>query len=214
MLSAGQKRGLVVGVGVVVTCGLTVEVWHAFSHDPIIEAILAIFSLSYEANLPTWVASCLLLGCALELFGIARDVPRSSAHWWALFGIFAFFSFDEVAQLHERLGGHLDTGGILYFDWVIPASALLLLFAALFWRFFWTLPAAARRHFAIAGGVFVTGALITELPLGYVTERYGSSGMAYGLVDFVEESLELYGAVLFLFALDTHRSTLEKQGAP
>ncbi|HET6611937.1 MAG TPA: hypothetical protein VFG83_08120 [Kofleriaceae bacterium] len=212
MLSAGEKWGLVVGVGVIAACGLTVEMWHAVSHDPCIEALLPTFSLSYEGNVPTWAASALLGGSSLELVAVARCAPALRGHWRALAGLFALFSVDEVAQFHEQLGGHLDTGGILYFDWVIPGAILVVAFAAAFWRFFWALAPATRRRFAVAAAIFVAGALLTELPLGYVTERHGDQTLAYALIDFVEETLELAGTTWFLFAVSDHLRDLRAAG--
>ena len=70
--------------------------------------LVAFLSLSWEANLPTWAASSLLLICAALLWAIARKAKQTEdkayRHWYALSAIFAYISLDETAQLHENLG--------------------------------------------------------------------------------------------------------------
>ena len=46
-----------------------------------------------------------------------------------------------------------------------------------------------------------------ELPLGYWTERAGANNLTYALIDFVEESLELCGASLFVLAVRDYLSS-------
>lgn len=200
-------RGLAAAGAVVVLLGLGVEVWHAHSHDAVIEALAPFLSLSYESNLPTWYAASLLLSCAILLGVIAGDAgAHLRRHWWALAILFAYISLDESAELHERLGGLIGTGGVLYFDWVIPAAVIVMAIGLAYVPFLRRLPAAARRHFVIAGAIYVGGALIMELPLGWWTERAGPDNLTYALIDWVEETLELTGITWFLTALISYRA--------
>ncbi len=199
------RRRLLAGVAVISALGLAVELWHARSHDPVIEALLPRLSLSYEHNVPTWLASSLLLACALAAGAIARGAATWRRHWWGVTAVFAYASLDEATELHEHLGGHLETGGVLYFDWVIPAVAILGVLAAVFLPFVRVLPAATRRRLVVAGAIFVGGAVAMELPLGWWVERAGPDSLGYGLIDWVEETLELLGASLALVALVAHR---------
>ncbi len=206
--------GLGAATGLIALLGLGVELLHARSHAPAVEVLVGFLSLSYEGNLPTWYASSLLLLCAVQLGLIARALPagdRLRWHWWLLVVLFAYMSLDETVELHEHLGGHLDTGGVLYFDWVIPAAAVVVLLGLLFLPFLRRLPATSRRRFVLAGALYVGGALLMELPLGWWTERAGPETLGYALIDWVEESLELAGVSLFLLALVAHRA--EEQGA-
>ena len=203
------RRPLLIAVAVVAALGLGAEVWDAASDDAVIDALAPTLSLSYEANLPTWCASSLLLACAVAAAAIAAAVPRGAPwrrHWWAVAGVLAWASFDEAAELHEHLGGHLDTGGVLYFDWVIVAAAIVVALAIGFLPFVRALPATTRRRLIVAGAVYLGGALLMELPLGWWTERAGSDGLGYALIDWVEETMELAGASLVLVALVDHRA--------
>jgi hypothetical protein len=205
-------RALWWSTSIVAALGLAAEL--AYARAPEASAFFTYkFSLSYEANVPTWYISALLLLCALAIAanGAAarRRGDRYVKHWFWLAGVFALMSLDETAQFHENLYVLVDGGGIFYFSWVIPGAAIALAVALAFLRFWLALPAPTRRRFAIAAAIYLMGALVMELPLGYWTERAGSDNLVYGLIDFVEESLELAGASVFLVALVRHHAEQE-----
>jgi hypothetical protein len=161
----------------------------------------AYLSLSYEGNFPTWYASVLLLGFGLLCAGAARRAPADRAHWLGLAILFAFLSLDEATELHEHLAGLVGTGGVLTFDWVVPASVVLLLLGALYLPFLRRLPQRLRTRLLVAAATFVFGALVMELPLGWWVARHGDDGLGYALIDWVEETLELVGSSLAVVAL-------------
>lgn len=203
-MTASLRRALVGAGALVCLLGLAVELVHAGSHAPVVEELVALLSLSYEQNLPTWYSSMLLAAAALGCARIGACARAGRAHWWALAGIFTAMSFDEIAELHERLGGLVGTGGVLYFDWVIPAAGALAVFAAIFVRFWWQLPPPLRGRLAWAGVLYVGGAVLMELPLGYWTEAHGADTFGYAVIDWVEESLEIAGATALVLALWQH----------
>lgn len=198
-------RPLVVAGAAVAGAGLIVELVHTRSHAAAVEKLVELLSLSYEANLPTWYASSVLLACGLLLGAIAADVAARGGprrfHWIGLAAGFFFMSLDEAIEIHEHLGGLVGTGGPLYFDWVIPAGILVAVLAMLYLPFLRELPARRRRQFVIAGAVYLGGAIGAELPLGWWTDRAGTDNPTYAMIDWVEETLELAGASLFLLAL-------------
>lgn len=158
-------------------------------------------SLSYEGNLPTWYASALPLLLAASLAELARREPGERGHWRLLALGFVYISIDESVGLHELLGGLFETRGLLYFGWVIPAAAIVLLVGLAFLGFLRRLDRATARRFVLAGGLYVTGAVLFELPLGWWTEQYGADGPGYALLDWCEETLEFTGLTLFARAL-------------
>jgi hypothetical protein len=206
------SRALWFATPLVAALGLAAELAYALAPE-VAAPFTYKLSLSYEANVPTWYISALLLLCSLALVecGAAarRRGERYARHWLYLAGVFALMSLDETAQFHEHLYLLVDGSGIFYFSWVIPGAAIAALVALAFLRFWLALPEPTRRRFAIAGAIYLTGALVMELPLGYWTERAGSDNLVYGLIDFVEETLELTGASLFLVALARHRAAWE-----
>lgn len=204
------RTALAGGTGAVIALGLIGEIVHALAPGERVDEVAALLSLSFEQNLPTWYASMLLFSCCLLLAAIARQAGRAGdpyrRYWWALCAGFAAMSIDEVAELHERLGGWFGGSGLLYFDWVVPAGIAVMVIGLAFIPFLRRLPAESRRAFVVAGAVYLAGGLAMELPLGAWTERAGGDNLVYGLLDFVEEALELTGASLFALALWRHRA--------
>ena len=186
-------RVLLTTTSVVVLLGLGAEIASASGVD---SRLVGFFSLSVEGNLPTWYASSLLLACAALLGAMAHSATADRRHWGTLALIFVYLSLDEAAELHENLGGLFGTGGVLYFDWVIPAAVVCLLLAAVFLPFVWRLRRDVRNRIIAAGALYVAGALLLELPLGWWTERAGDDNAVYAFIDLIEESLELAGATL------------------
>ena len=201
-------RKLLLAVAIVAGIGLLVEAWHARSHDALIEALLPKLSLSYESNLPTWFSSSLLLACAVAAGAIAASRPAWHRHWWAIAALAGWMSLDEAAELHEHLGGHIAASGVLYFDWVIPATAIVAVLVLLFVPFIRALHPPTRMRLVVAGALYIGGALVMELPLGWWTEQYGTDGFGYATIDWVEEALEMVGATLAFVALLAHRDEM------
>jgi hypothetical protein len=202
------RRRLLFAVAVVSALGLAIEVAHTRSHSDTMELLVAKLSLSYEANLPTWLSSSLLLACAVAAGAIAAARPAWHRHWWAIGALAAWMSIDEAVELHEHLGGFFDIGGVLYFDWVIPASGIVVALVIAFWPFVRALPAATRTRLVIAAAIYIGGALVMELPLGWWTEQRGNDGFGYALIDWIEETLEMIGVTLALVALVAHRQEM------
>jgi hypothetical protein len=199
------RRRLLVAVAVVAGLGLTIEAMHARSHIELVERLLEKLSLSYEGNLPTWYSSSLLLACAVAAGAIAAARMPQHRQWWAISALAGWMSLDEAAELHEHLGGLVGTNGILYFDWVIPAAVIVVALVIAFVPFVRALHPATRTRLIIAGAVYVGGALVMELPLGWWTEQHGTDGFGYALIDWFEETMEMVGATLALAALLAHR---------
>ena len=162
---------------------------------------VGLLSLSYEGNLPSWYASALPLLCAGLLAWIAAGERHDRRHWWVLALGFCAISIDEAVGFHERLSGLFDTSGVLHFDWVIPAGALVIALGAYFLGFLRRLDRGTARRFVVAGGLYVTGAVLFELPLGWWTERHGDDSLGYALIDWCEETLEFVGLTMFAAAL-------------
>ena len=212
-LDARMRARLLGVVAVIAALGLAVELWawRAGEDDALVEPAWTLLSLSGEGNLPPWLASSLLLCCALAAGVIAAGLPAGAAwrrHWLGVAAGLALVSMDEVVGLHEQLGGTFGTGGVLYFDWVLIAGPVVAVLALVYLPFVRALPAPARGRLVVAAVVFVSGALVMELPLGWWTEHAGSHTLGYALIDWLEETLELGGTSLALVALVAHHRRL------
>ena len=187
-----------------VVAGFCVEAWKYILHQPR-NSLVYFFGLSYEQNFPTWYVASLLLLCSVLLGLIACAKQRRKAahvgHWWTLAAAFLYISLDETTEIHEQASDWFDLGGFLYFGWVIPASIVVAVLGLSYLKFLAHLPRKTRNQFILAGAIYVGGALGTEFLLGYWTNLHGRRNLGYGLIDWVQESMELFGVSLFLFSL-------------
>lgn len=175
-------------------------------------AVMKLFDVNGEANVPTWFTSSLLLAGALATVLLAVLVRRSGGRdgrrWFALAGLLALLSLDEAAALHERLGGPgatllAGTGGDrLHFAWVVPGAVLAVVVGAFFLGFLARLPRRVRAHLLGAGVTFLTGSIVLETASGAVLDAQGDRA-GYLLVTAAEEGLEMAAAVWFLYGVTT-----------
>lgn len=163
-------------------------------------------SLSYEQNVPTWYSAGQIFVCAAVMAWIALVErgrgARYVGHWWGMSAVFGYISLDETVSIHENAGNLVSMGGgLLYFDWIIPAAIVVACLGLIYLKFLWYLPARTRIQFIVAGSVFVGGAMGVEMFLGYWTDHFGNDTLGYGLIDLIEETMEILGMSLFLCAL-------------
>ncbi|MEP7119826.1 MAG: hypothetical protein ABJE95_02905 [Byssovorax sp.] len=227
IVAKGRLRPVMLAVmAVIVAAGVVVEVLRPIYDLKTRSGVVPLFSLSYEQNIPTFYSAILLLACSLLLALVATGArahgERSVRHWWVLSAGFLYIAFDEMLEFHEQLSKLISLGGVLHFSWIVPAGALVLLLGIAYVPFLRALPRPIALRFVIAGAVYVGGAVGMELPLGWWTVRHGEDNLGYGLIDALEESLEMLGLNLFLFALLDHlaakgwtvRFIREKKPAP
>lgn len=193
---------------VIATAGVAVEVLGAVEHLSTQSGIVPLFSLSYEFNVPTYYSALILLLASI-LLGFSAITAKKTGdgfvpHWWILSLGFFYIAIDEVFSIHEMAGGLLNLSGVLYFSWVVPATLVVLVVGISYVRFLRHLPARTRWRFMIAGALYVGGAVVMELPLGYWTEKHGEHNLGYGLIDAIEESLEMLAINLFNLWLIDH----------
>ena len=130
-----------------------------------------------------------------------------TVQWNLLVVIFLFLSIDEAAGIHELLGKPMmrrfKPTGIFSDEWVVLYIPLLLIFVVAFFRFFFNLPKRYKWLFAAAGGFYVGGALGFELIGAGYTDKLGWD-FTYKLLAIVEESMEMIGIIVLIFALMTY----------
>jgi hypothetical protein len=176
-----------------------------------IYGLVWLFNLDREGNIPIAFSTLLLLFAALLLAVIAvlkrQQIGSRVLHWAILSFGFLFMAADEAFYFHERLitpvkkllGDH--NLGVFYFAWVIPGIALVFVLALLFLRFLLRLPAKTRLTFLMAATVYIGGAIGCELIGGRFAELHGQANLTYAMITTVEESLEMAGVIIFIWAL-------------
>ncbi len=193
---------------IVVGAGVAAEVLGAYAHLSTQSGVVPLFSLSYESNVPTFYSAA-ILSLASMLLGFSAIAAKKAgdgfvSHWWVLSLGFFYIAVDEVFSIHEMAGSFVQLSGVLYFSWVVPAAFVVLIVGFSYLRFLRHLPARTRWRFLIAGALYVGGAVAMELPLGYWTEKHGAHNLGYGLIDSVEESLEMLAINVFNLWLIDH----------
>ena len=179
--------------------------------NPYVRSAASMFDVDLEGNFPAAFSALLLLFAALLLAIITlfeRKRASSDVRYWTTLSIgFFLMAFDESFQFHEKLIRvtqnflDLDHYGILYFSWVVPGIALVLVLGLFFARFLAKLPVQTRVSFLIAATLYLGGAIGLELVGGRLMELHGPDNFSYKVAATIEEGLEMVGAVVFIWAL-------------
>ena len=175
--------------------------------------------LRSENNISTWYASTALLlaACLLAMIGFSkkRIGDRYTRHWIGLAVIFLFLSLDEAASLHEMtaapLRNALHTTGYLYYAWVIPGSIAAMTIGLMYLGFLRGLPSQTRTLCLIAGTLYVGGAVGMEMLEGKQATFFGDQTVMYAIMVGVEESFEMLGVVVLVYALTSYMSVLHNE---
>ncbi|TBR60298.1 hypothetical protein BLD44_021705 [Mastigocladus laminosus UU774] len=211
-LSVSPKKVALV-LTIVVICLSLVSIAGQFSRYIIgrgsLFGLVRLFNVAEDSNIPTWYSSITLLFCSLLLASIATSQKLAHAryilHWKVLSAIFLYLSIDEVAMIHENadaiLGSSINRTGFLYYGWVAVGIPLTIIFVLSYLKFLAHLPRKIRLLFFVAGTIFVSGAIGTEMFAGRYDELYSSANMNYAMITAVEEFCEMFGIVVFIYAL-------------
>lgn len=202
-------RGLSVGVATLAGVGLIANrLIYAVAPDlehPLARAAYR-FDLGLEPSLPNWFSSLLLLAAAVLLWVNGRTELGAGRRGWRLLAVvFAALAVDEAIMIHEMandtLHEALGTTGPLFFAWILPglafAAAVALASVGLLRR----VDPRTRALFLLAGVMFLGGSVGMEMIAGVLVEAHGAESIHHAFEQVVEESLEMSGTVVFLYAL-------------
>lgn len=161
-----------------------------------------IFDVDEEDSFPTWY-SAFALGLTAAVLWVQARRQRAAAspwrwHWSGLALGFLLLSIDEIAGMHETLNS------VMEHSWAVPGTIVVALVCGIYLAFLVQLDRRTAVWFAIAGALYVGGAVGVE----YYTEPYlkndALNTLAYNLWTAVEEGMEMAGVLLFLTALLRH----------
>lgn len=212
-------RFLLTVVTVLVLLSLIGQFNHYFLPDyPSRELFAQLTNVDEEVNFPTLYSSSALLvsSALLAIIAYAKKLAgeRYVQYWGALSIIFMVLSLDEFLGLHEKviepLRHTLKAGGLFYYTWVIPGAIFVLVCLLSFMRFLAALPVKTRRVILIAATVYIGGALGVEMLDGYYAQMYSNDNMMYSILTTIEESMEMLGIVIFIYALLSYVSSFMK----
>ena len=157
-----------------------------------------LFDVDEEDALPTWFSTILLLLVSAILWYCARleraGADRWAVYWYILSVGFLLMSIDEVAGIHETLNTVIES------HWAVGGGILALVIGLCFVPFLLGLPRRTALLFVVAGVAYIAGAVGIEL-LG---QPMDADTLEYNLLTLVEEGLEMFGVILFLYGLLDH----------
>lgn len=183
---------------------------YAFEKDHVL-GLVPLFDFDMEKNVPTLFSVCLLL-LNSALFAIAwnagREDRRNNLTWLFLSAVFLFLAIDELSSVHEHLSVAINlkfnATGFLYFVWVVPYGIAVLLVAIMVAPVIWRLSKQIRFWFLLSAIVYVGGALGLEMVGGkYFEISKTTFDVPYVIITTFEESLEIAGLIILVYALLT-----------
>lgn len=181
---------------------------YALGHGNVL-GLVPLFNLATETNVPTFFSTLLLLLNASLFAFVWWTSPRrepGSRVWLFLAFVFGFLALDEFAMIHELLiepvRTSLDTGGLLYFAWLIPYAAAVVVIGASVAPAIWRLGGRFRLLFGLAAALYLGGAMGVEMLGGrYYEAQQAVVDLTYRLLQTVEETLELCGLIALVYTL-------------
>lgn len=214
ILAQARSRTIVLVLGVFLlgaAFSLMTVLMRAYPENGYVLHAYRLFDLDREANVPTWFSTILWLLAARSAWkagdGEYRAEPGRTGRlqWRVLAGLAVLMSLDEGAAWHETVGDILTApgtsviyGGTLYGVAVLAAAGAFLapLVRRLDGRTIWLIGSAA--------GIFVLGAAVLE--------NLGPNFRAHHLYfpqateELLEESFEMIGVILLLYAIERRRA--------
>ena len=171
--------------------------------------LIKLFFLNAEKNIPTFYSALALLFCSVLLAIIAKSKynkrDKYRGYWKFLSLIFLYLAIDENSSIHEMSGkftrGLLNTSGFFHYAWVIPGIILFSLFVFIYLKFVLSLPKRTKFLFILAAAIFVLGAIGIEMIGGNFSSLAGRKNLPYAMIATVEETLEMSGIAIFMYAL-------------
>jgi hypothetical protein len=161
--------------------------------------LIQLFDVDEENNLPTWFSGFLLLTASALLWFCARAKRGAgdpwSGTWYALAVGFLLLSVDEVAGVHESINS------VIVITWAIPGGAAALVIGLAFIPFLLHLPRRTAVLFALAGATYLGGAAGLEVVGNSLVAQGLRDTLRYSLWCLLEESLEMFGVILFVDTL-------------
>jgi len=173
--------------------------------------VVPFFDFDAEKNAPSLFSSGLffIAGVFCSVLWRTSDSQAVGNPWLVLSCVCCFLAFDEYAEVHEKLidpmRSAFGTTGFFYFPWIIPYAAgvgVLALLLIPFWRRIGRKPVG---WFAFSAAVYLSGAIGFEMIGGKYLESLGDvKTLTYALIVTVEETLEMLGLIMLVYALLNH----------
>ena len=168
---------------------LEIEYWH-----------LSIFDLDEEESFGTWFSAVILLYAGRLLLRRARSARKEADpwyRWWLVLAVgFHFLSIDEVVGMHEYVNTVVENT-----RWTTFGAAIVAVLGLAYFPFLRALPSRIRVLFIVAAVIYVGGAVGVERATDWYDVHNLLDTLAYNLWTAVEETMEMAGVIVFIYAL-------------
>lgn len=148
-------------------------------HDRVL-GVARLFDVRHEGNVPTFLSAVVLLAGAITAGSMPRAGRAGAQHagtWTWVAAALLFAALDEAAQIHELLSGPLRRAlgatGPLYFAWILPYGAAIVLGSLLAFPALMALGTAATRWVSLGMVSAFAGAIGIEMLQGVLWTRNG-----------------------------------------
>lgn len=205
--------------GIVAVHVTTLVLMYGFHHDNVY-GLTTLFDVDGERNVPTFFSFTIIMFAVGLLAYITAHQPRNAkphrAYWAGLVFVFTFIAFDEGFELHERIARFAATWvnahELSVYAWLIPYGIGCLAFVIVYVRFLKQLQREDKLNILLAGIVYVAGAAGAEMiGAAYVHVFHTEHALGYDIESAIEESLEMAGVILFIYALLRYIATHSMQ---
>ena len=196
-------------VGIVAVHVTTLVFMYGYHRDNVL-GLTALFDVDGERNVPSFFSFTIIMFAVGLLAFIAAHQPRGAkphrAYWAGLALVFTYLALDEGFELHERVARYAGTWvharDLSVYLWLVPYAIGCLAFLIIYARFLKQLPREDKLNILLAGIVYVAGAAGAEM-IGalYVHAFHTEHAIGYDIDSAIEESLEMTGMILFVYAL-------------
>ncbi|WP_100615322.1 peptidase M48 Ste24p [Confluentibacter citreus] len=184
-----------------------------YDNQKIVRGISDKFDFDTEKSIPTMFSSIILFFSAvlLGILGIKDRKDRAKySPWFGLSAIFVFLSIDEMIEIHEHLIPIIKmikpTSGVFYYAWIIPYGIGLIILSLVYYKFLMRLPKKTLYLFMLSGFIFILGAVVIESFEGWEHQLNGKRTLTFCLMYTAEETLEMLGVSLFIYAILSYSS--------
>lgn len=205
--------------GIVAVHVTTLVAMYGYQHDNVY-GLTTLFDVDGERNVPSFFSFTIIMFSVGLLAFIAAHQPRGvkphRAYWAGLALVFSYLALDEGFELHERVARYAGTWvharELSVYLWLVPYAIGCLAFLIIYGRFLAQLQREDKLNILLAGIVYVAGAAGAEV-IGalYVHVFHTEHALGYDIESAIEESLEMTGMILFVYALlryiETHTAT-------
>jgi hypothetical protein len=174
------------------------------------------FWLDAENNLPTLYQSLALGFAAALMIAIVRVspqlLPADRTRWKVLAGVFVFLALDESLRFHETFG---DTSSFNFGAAGLLVYVPLVVVLGIYWLpFLGRLDGRLRRLMAVAAFLYLGGAAGIESASQWHAGVAGKATPLYVVLATLEETLEMAGVAVLVYALLDHLSRLQASAYP